>query len=160
MRDKGLEKRMERASRATEARVLRDLGFFGHFLHVHAGGRGGKQYILSRLLRSGGAMTQRELQEHAHVTAAALSEVLAKLETEGLVLRTRSARDRRQLDIALTEGGTRRAEQIVRQKLAFQEASLSPLTVDEREQLADMLDKVADHWRTYGDGTKEGTCKN
>ena len=105
-------------------------------------------------------MTQRELQEHAHVTAAALSEVLAKLETEGLVLRTRSARDRRQLDIALTEGGTRRAEQIVRQKLAFQEASLSPLTVDEREQLADMLDKVADHWRTYGDGTKEGKCKN
>lgn len=105
MRDEGLEKRMERASRATEARVLRDLGFFGHFLHVHAGGRGGKQYILSRLLRSGGAMTQRELQEHAHVTAAALSEVLAKLETEGLVLRTRSARDRRQLDIALTEGG-------------------------------------------------------
>ena len=72
MRDEGLEKRMERASRATEARVLRDLGFFGHFLHVHAGGRGGKQYILSRLLRSGGAMTQRELQEHAHVTAAAL----------------------------------------------------------------------------------------
>ena len=64
-------------------RVLHNLGYFGHFLHIHAGGRSGQQHILVKLYKSGNHMTQRELQEQSCISSASLSEVLAKLEGEG-----------------------------------------------------------------------------
>ena len=87
-------------------RVLHNLGYFGHFLHIHAGGRSGQQHILVKLYKSGNHMTQRELQEQSCISSASLSEVLAKLEGAGLIERTRSDEDRRQLDIELTDLGT------------------------------------------------------
>ena len=63
----------------TERRLLHDFGFFGHFLHVHAGGRNGKQHILTSLYRNGGHMAQSELARQSCVSSAALSEVISKL---------------------------------------------------------------------------------
>ena len=79
---------------------MRDLGYFGHFLHLHAGGRSGKQRMLERILREGGTISQRELQDTVPISSAAVSEVLAKLEFEGLITRTRSESDKRQLEHA------------------------------------------------------------
>ena len=61
---------------------MRDLGYFGHFLRLHAGGRSGKQRMLERILREGGTISQRELQDTVPISSAAVSEVLAKLEFE------------------------------------------------------------------------------
>ena len=130
-----------------EGRVLRCLGFFGHFLHVHAGGRSGKQHILACLLCHDGHLTQRELQEQFPISSAALSEVLAKLESEGLIVRTRSAQDKRQLDIVLTSTGVFKATRIVKERLDFERASLEALNAGERAQLADLLEKVATSWK-------------
>lgn len=130
-----------------EGRALRCFGFFGHFLHVHAGGRSGKQHILARLLRHDGHLTQRELQAQFPISSAALSEVLAKLEGEGLIARTRSAQDRRQLDIALTSAGTLDATRVVRERLDFGRKSLDALDAEERVQLADLLERVAASWK-------------
>jgi DNA-binding MarR family transcriptional regulator len=87
---------------------MRDLGYFGHFLHLHAGGRSGKQHMLERILREGGTVSQRELQDTVPISSAAVSEVLAKLESEGLITRTRSESDKRQLDVTFTENGQAR----------------------------------------------------
>ena len=80
----------------TELQILRKLGYFGYYLHTHWGGRNGKQHILVELLAHDGRMTQRDLQEASCITSASLSEVVAKLEAEGLILRERSETDRRE----------------------------------------------------------------
>ncbi len=128
-------------------KVLYDLGFFGHYLHVHAGGRSGKQHVLAKLHMAGGQLSQRELQERSHISSAALSEVLSKLECEGLVIRSRSDEDRRQMDISLTDEGTKQAIMRKREFEAFESECLSCLSEEERLQLLDMLDRLAEHWR-------------
>lgn len=127
--------------------VLHDLGFFGYYLHVHAGGRSGQKHILTRLYKSGGHMTQRDLQEAAGISSASISEVLSKLESGGLICRTRSDEDRRQLDIALTQEGSDRAEQIIGERHAFEDRCLACLDAQEQQQLVELLDRLVDHWK-------------
>ncbi len=133
---------------SVELRILHDFGFFGHYLHLHAGGRSGKQHILAHLLRHDGHLTQRELLESSNISSAALSEVLAKLEAEGLVERTRSDEDRRQQQVALTEEGSRRACEIQGKKRSFEEHAFEVLSLEEREQLVATLDRLVDHWNS------------
>jgi DNA-binding MarR family transcriptional regulator len=136
------------ANESIERRVLHDFGYFGYFLHVHAGGRAGKQHILTWLLRNGSHLTQRELKEHAGTAAASLSEVLSKLEAKGLIERTPLESDRRQLDVRLTENGIARAIEIEAKKHEFEVNSLTPLSDSEKVQLAEMLDRVVAYWKT------------
>lgn len=149
----------DRAS-TPEDEVLRDMGFFGHFLYWHAGGRGGKNIILGRLLEHDGHLPQRELLERTHISSAALSEVLSKLESEGLITRTRSEADRRQLEIVLTGEGAQTARQMLARKEAFEKDSLSVLTEDEKRELRDLLKRVRDHWETQGYVGGETSCRN
>ncbi len=143
--------------RTPEHRVVSCLGFFGHYLHLHVGGRSGKQHVVTKLLRHGGSLTQRELLELSPVSSAALSEVLSKLESEGLVTRTRSDQDRRQLVITLTPSGTSVARQLGEQAKEFELSSLDCLSKDERLQLADMLERVETQWKTI-EPQLGGTC--
>ncbi|MBQ6523205.1 MAG: MarR family transcriptional regulator [Atopobiaceae bacterium] len=136
-------------------RVLHNLGYFGHFLHIHAGGRSGQQHILVKLYKSGNHMTQRELQEQSCISSASLSEVLAKLEGAGLIERTRSDEDRRQLDIALTDEGAQRARTLIDRRRRFEGACLACLTDEEQQSLIDMLDRLAEHWEQL---EGEGAC--
>lgn len=126
---------------------MRDLGYFGHFLHLHAGGRSGKQHMLERILHEGGTVSQRELQDTVPISSAAVSEVLTKLESEGLITRTRSASDKRQLDVTLTENGQVEAKVCAEKRAKFEAEALSVLTEDEKGQLLDMLDRLMKHWQ-------------
>ena len=136
--------------------VLHDLGFFGHYLHMNAGGRSGQQHILVKLHKSGGHMTQRDLQEAAGISSASISEVLCKLEGAGLIERTRSDEDRRQLDIALTDAGNARAECLIEKRREFEAQCLTCLSDEEQRQLVEMLDRLAEHWKGLQDG--KGAC--
>ena len=128
--------------------VLHNLGFFGHYLHLHAGGRSGQQHVLVKLYKSEGHMTQRELQEAAGISSASVSEVLAKLECAGLIARSRSDEDRRQMDIELTEAGRARAEDHIEERRRFEAQCLTCLTEEEQKQLVGMLDRLVEHWKT------------
>jgi DNA-binding MarR family transcriptional regulator len=131
-----------------ESRIMRDLGYFGHFLHLHAGGRSGKQHMLERILDEGGTVGQRELQDTVPISSAALSEVLTKLESEGLITRTRSRSDKRQLDVSLTEEGQAEAKLCAEKRAKFEEIAFSVLSEDERTQLLEVLDRLMRHWQT------------
>lgn len=154
------------AQRSVGFRVLRDLGYLGHFLHVHNGGRSGKKHLLVQLHKSGGSLSQRGLQEAAGISSATLSELLAKLEGEGLIDRTRSEADRRQMDIRLTDSGTQRAVGALRDAEEFEATCLSCLTRQEQGELLGMLDRLADSWgererheaRGCADKGREGGC--
>ena len=136
----------EKGDTPTSTRILRNFGYFGYFLHMHWGGRNGKQHILLELLAHDGEMTQRDLQEASCITSASLSEVIAKLEAEGLVTRERSETDRRQLTVTLTPEGERKAHEVVRTRAEFVARAFDCLTEDERNDLVRILDRVAAHW--------------
>lgn len=116
--------------------------------------------MLTKLLAQGGRISQRELQERTQISAAALSEVLTRLEDEGLIERTRSIQDRRQLDVMLTQFGKEQALLSAQKMLNFQQWALAPLNEDERLLLANLLEKVAQHWRAQDKIMKEASCKN
>lgn len=141
-------------------RILFDFGYFGHFLHLHTGGRSGKQHILTKLLREGGHLTQRELLESSGVSSAALSEVLGKLESEGLVERERSEEDRRQLEVRLTPEGRFRAHELEARKAKFEGEAVSVLDEDEQRQLVAMLDRMAAQWQRIEERERAIGCQN
>ena len=127
--------------------LLHDLGFFGHYLHMHAGGRGGKQFVLTTLHKNSGQLTQRELLERANISPAALSEVVAKLECEGLITREPYKHDRRQLVIELTEEGRYCAERFCKERETFEHNAFACLTPEETQQLQHTLSRLKDHWK-------------
>ena len=152
------ELRASLGEQTTERRLLQDFGFFGHFLHVHAGGRNGKQHILTSLYRNGGHMAQSELARQSCVSSAALSEVISKLESSGHLSRVRATADGRQLDIELTPSGSEKARELIATKLAFEEEAFSCLAETERAELLDMLDRIAATWRAIEAREREEAC--
>ena len=92
-------------------------------------------------------MTQRDLQESAGISSGSMSEVVAKLETAGLIVRSRSDEDRRQQEITLTEKGRERAEVLIERREAFEDECLACLDEDERLQLVELLDRLVEHWK-------------
>ena len=139
----------------TARRLLQNLGYFGHFLHVHAGGRNGKPHTLVALYQHDGHMTQSELAKQSCVSSAALSEVIAKLEAEGFITRKRSETDGRSLDIKLTDLGTDKAQHYISNKLRFEEEAFECLSEDECEELLITLDRIASHWQAIDAREKE-----
>ena len=131
---------------STELQILRRFGYFGYYLHTHWGGRNGKQHILVDLLAHDGCMTQRDLQEASCITSASLSEVVTKLEAEGLISRERSETDRRQLTLTLTDEGLERAHHFIESRREFEQVAFDCLTSSEREVLLSTLDRVAERW--------------
>ena len=80
-----------------------------------------------------------------------LSEILSKLEVNGLIERSRNPKDRRQLTIRLTETGRENARIDQAARIRFREQAFSALTHDEREQLAEMLEKIRVTWEELDD---------
>lgn len=149
----------EAESPSARMRILRNFGYFGYYLHMHWGGRNGKQHILVELLAHDGQMTQRDLQEASCITSASLSEVISKLESEGLVSRERSEADRRQLTVTLTPGGKERARKVVQSRIEFEHKAFTCLSEEEAERLLEMLDRLSARWRELEEEQKgEATC--
>lgn len=127
-------------------RILRGLGYCGHYLHFHSGGRSGREPILCKLHRAGGSMSQLELGSQFELKAGSLSEILAKIETAGLIERTRDPRDRRALTIRLTEAGKQEAQRAIEAHAAFRDQAFSNLTEEEQDELIVLLEKIRNRW--------------
>ena len=98
-----------------------------------------------------GEMSQQELGLHFDLKPGSLSEILSKIECAGLIERSRNPKDRRQLTIRLTEAGWERAHVEQAARIRFREQAFSALTHDEREDLAEMLDKIRVTWEELDD---------
>lgn len=127
-------------------RILQGLGFCGHYLHFHGGGRSGQVPILCMLDRCGGQLSQQELGLRFELKPGSLSEILSKMEAAGLIERTRDTKDRRQLFVHLTQAGQELAWREHENREAFRRVAFSALTVEEQEQLAEMLEKIRVTW--------------
>lgn len=136
---------------ARAKRIIKGLGFCGHYLHFHRGGRSGQIPILCMLDRCGGKLSQQELGMRFELKPGSLSEILSKMETSGLIERTRDTKDRRQLFVSLTKSGCDAAKKAHEARDAFRHKAFSALTTEEQEQLAEMLDKIRVTWEEIDD---------
>lgn len=132
-------------------RILKGLGFCGHYMHFHGGGRSGQIPILCMLDRCGGTLSQQELGMRFELKPGSLSEILSKMEAADLIERTRDTKDRRQLFVHLTETGQELAQREHDKREAFRRGAFSALTVDEQEQLTEMLEKIRVTWEELDD---------
>lgn len=121
---------------------LRDIG---HTMWQISEGKGSQKRILI-LLKETGGMTQKELTERLGVQPGSVSEVIGKLEASGLVTRTQSEKDRRTMDICLTEEGDVWAKDAhVRRENRHREM-FSVLSAEEKDTLLQLLEKVNTDW--------------
>lgn len=93
------------------------------------------------MLAGRGEMSQRELQELLRVAPGSMSELLAKLERKGLLARERSD-DRRSNLLKITDAGREAAAKVE----APGDELFSALSVEQREQFAEMLKLLLADW--------------
>lgn len=136
---------------ARAKRILKGLGFCGHYMHFHGGGRSGQVPILCMLDRCGGTLSQQELGMRFELKPGSLSEILSKMEAAGLIERTRDTKDRRQLFVHLTGAGSDQARLEHEKRERFRRSAFTALTAEEQEQLAEMLEKIRVTWEELDD---------
>lgn len=109
----------------------------------HQGGQAGMLAVLA----SHGQMSQARLADKLGVRSASASELLSKMEAEGLVLRTPDEEDGRAYKVELTEAGSAAAREVMAERRARDAHLFEALNEEEKEQLTTLLDKLAHSWR-------------
>lgn len=117
-----------------------------HTMRCISEGKGSQKRILMLLLENG-PITQSELTEWIGIQPGSVSEVLGKLETAGLILRTPSKIDRRTADIRLTALGESAAEEAYAQRQVRHQQMFSGLSDEEKDTLLLLLEKVNADWK-------------
>ena len=118
----------------------------GRFLSHCLGKRRGQGRIL-RTLCQRGEMPQKELQDLLGIQAGSMSEIAAKLEDKGLIVRVRSEEDRRKVSLSITEQGRVWVAQGDEAHILHRRAELfSALTPEEQGTLERLLDKLSADW--------------
>lgn len=117
----------------------------GHILRHHSEGKGSQKRILM-ILKDSGPITQRVLTEVLGIRPGSASEVIGKLETAGLIVRSPSESDRRTTDVRLTEKGRAAAEEARAEREARHMQLFACLSDGEKQTLLSLLEKVNLAW--------------
>lgn len=131
---------------------LRDIGYT---LRTAFEGKGSQSRILIVLLENE-CMTQSELTEYLGVQPGSASEVIGKLESAGLIVRTPSEKDRRTTDICLTDAGKAKAKEASEQREERHREMFSCLREEDEQALLMLLEKLNhDLRKRYNDSPAE-----
>lgn len=138
-------------------RLVTNFWDINHTMRFLYEGRGSQKRILIILLKVG-SITQSRLTERLGIQPGSASEVLAKLEKSGLIVRTESPDDRRTTEITLTDQGRMLAEEAVRQRSLRQAEMFACLTEEEKSTLLALLEKVNDSWQERYRSMEGSSC--
>jgi len=97
-----------------------------------------------RLLRMAAGLSQQELASKLQIHPSRLVAILDNLEKRGFVERRANPDDRRLYSLYLTKDGGEVLERIGKVAREHQDALLSVLNQEERDELANLLLKIAD----------------
>ena len=122
---------------------LRDLGHIMRFLYEGKASQKRILIILNELKTS----TQRDLTEHLGIQPGSASEILSKLESAGLIIRTQNETDRRTTDVSLTDTGRELAVEALAQRQRRHEEMFSCISEEEKEKLLSLLERIYADWR-------------
>ena len=142
------ERRRRYAAMPVEGQLRENLRRLGHMLYHGSEHRGG-QFRALAILSAYGPMGQRELGEYLDVRAGSLSELLAKLEAAGFILRTTNEQDRRNTDVALTARGRAASAAHEVERAEKTRGMFQSLTAEEKQQLNGLLERLCADWRTH-----------
>ena len=95
------------------------------------------QYIAMLLLWEHETMTVKEIGDHLFLDSGTLTPLLKKLETKGVINRTRSTKDERNLNVSLTDEG--RALQDKAAGIPLKLGKCNPLSLEETVTLYHLL---------------------
>lgn len=122
---------------------LRDISHIMRYLYE---GKASQKRILI-ILQEEEKMTQRDLTERLGIQPGSASEILSKLESAGLIVRTSNETDRRTTDVCLTDAGRESAAEALTQRQKRHEDMFSCLRENEKQELLSLLEKVSADWR-------------
>ncbi|MFE2827176.1 MarR family winged helix-turn-helix transcriptional regulator [Streptomyces sp. NPDC059271] len=98
------------------------------------------QYLVMLVLWEHGELPVKRLGEHLRLDSGTLSPLLKRLEAAGLVLRERSTRDERSVQVRLTEEGSALRERAV--SVPRRIAAATGADLEEIRELRDRLDRL------------------
>ena len=126
--------------------LLHTMEICGHFLFHRRGGKRGQVRVL-QILCDKGEISQKEVQEILNIQSGSMSELIGKMEKNGLVERTRDCKDKRHYNLKITKKGIEEVE-FLRKRNEEQEAVIfDALSEDEQAELLCMLKKLLSDWR-------------
>lgn len=131
----------------TDEKLIINLRDIGHIMRAQYEGKASQRRILI-ILNEVGDITQRALTERLGIKPGSASEIIAKLENAGLLVRTENPSDRRTLDIQLTEKGKELASEAVHQRQERHGVMFSCLSEGEKQELLHLLEKINWDWKT------------
>ena len=103
------------------------------------------QYIVVLLLLEHHLLPMHEVGRRLHLDSATLSPLLKRMESQGLVTRTRSVEDERVVLVQLTEQGRQMRSELGKLQVEVQRCAGMPR--DELMKLKDELDELTGHLR-------------
>ncbi|MGI9863100.1 MarR family transcriptional regulator [Moorella naiadis] len=101
-----------------------------------------EQYWLLKRLKHAGPLTIGELAEGLGITSSSATTATKRLAKMGLVKRDRQKEDERVVTVDLTDTGREMLEQWASEKRAALASLLTPLTLEERRLLLELISKI------------------
>lgn len=131
----------------TDVELLRLLNECAHYLHYKKPIYRGKSRTL-HCLEDEGAMTQRELMDRIDVKAGSMSELLQKMENDGLIKRKHDSSDRRRVIVSITGRGREQLAVYDRMREERAQDTFEILSSEEKEELSMIMTKLLDSWKS------------
>jgi DNA-binding MarR family transcriptional regulator len=102
-----------------------------------------REFALLRAVGFQDGQSQQALGDRLQIPRSRMVAIVDELETRGLIERRPHPTDRRVHELHLTDTGRHLLEQAFQQAIAYEQQISSPLAPEEREQLLDLLERLA-----------------
>ena len=132
--------RQNDAPRYTDQQIVDMLRRCGHMMHRLPDHGGARRRVLDLL--DGESCSQKVLQEALGIQPGSASDLLGKMERDGLIRREPLATDRRGMKVIITDKGL---EQSKSRDSAAADGLMDCFTDDEKQQLASLLSRLLEH---------------
>lgn len=129
-----------------DLQLMRSMRFSGHILY-HYFSLKDSQSRLVFFLHKHGSMTQKELMTYLNIKSGSLSELVGKVEKNGLLEKVRSEEDKRNFVLKLTPLGVSKAIEFEKNRDNNAELLFACLSEEEKNTLQELLDKIMASWK-------------
>lgn len=128
-----------------DTKIIKNFRGISHTIMRNSEGKGSQSRILIILLENK-EVSQRALTKHLGIQPGSVSEVLKKLEDNGLINRLASEDDRRTSILSLTAEGEEAAKKALSHKDQLYNEMLEVLDEKDKQELLTLLEKLNDDW--------------